>query len=45
MIKKIYEKPEIQVVELKPTSLICTSDPTQIPVRPDLEMEEDEGFE
>lgn len=45
MIKKIYEKPEIKVVTLSPISIICTSDPTQIPVRPDLEMEEDEGFE
>lgn len=45
MIKKIYDKPQMKVVNLKLVSLICTSSPTQIPVRPDEEMKEDEDFE
>ncbi len=45
MIKKIYDKPQLKVVNLELVSLICTSSPNQIPVRPNEVMEEDEDFE
>lgn len=47
MIKKIYDKPQLKVVNLELVSLICKSSPslTKIPVSPDEVMEEDEDFE
>jgi len=45
MIKKIYDKPQLKVVNLELVSLICTSSPTEIPVRPDEVMEDGEDFE
>ena len=45
MIKKIYEKPQLKVVNQELVSLICTSSPNQIPVSLDEVMEEDEEFE
>ncbi len=45
MIKKIYEKPQLKVVNQELVSLICTSSPTQIRVSIDEVMEEDEDFE
>ena len=45
MIKKIYERPQMKVVNVKPMSIICTSSLTSVNVSPDEEMGEYEEFE
>ncbi len=44
-MKKTYINPEIQVVKMQTSTLICTSPLTTVQVDPTLEMEEEEDFE
>ena len=45
MIKKIYERPQMKVVNVKPMSIICTSSLTSVNVNRNSVMDEDEEFE
>ena len=45
MIKKIFEKPQMKVVEQETVALICSSPLDPVNVDPDDEMEENEEFE
>ena len=42
---KRYIKPEVETVEMKPATLICTSPPPEVPVDPEQEMGEFDEFE
>lgn len=43
---KRYIKPEVETVEMKPATLICTSPPiTKVNIDYDTEMEEEEEFQ
>ena len=45
MIKKIFEKPQMKVVEQETVTLICSSPLDPVNVDPDDEMEANEEFE